>query len=84
MAFDFKKLIRTSADIVEGAPKHYDYVSSDAVTSAGYFPADCGLKATDIVTKVDITVTSGVVTSEVLTPYYISEDSGVLTASAIS
>lgn len=82
MAFDIKKLTRTSSDIVEGAIKRYDYLSSDTITGAGYFPADCGLKAGDIVTKVSITLSSGVITAETETPYYMVLSSGVLTATA--
>lgn len=85
MAFDIKNLTRTSADIVEGAIKRYDYLSTDTITTAGYFPADCGLKAGDIVTKVAITKnSSGVITAEAQTPYYIVVSSGVLTATSFS
>jgi len=86
MAFDIKNLTRTSADIVEGAVKRYDYLSTDTVTSAGYFPADCGLKAGDIVTKVAITKnSSGVITAEAQTAYYIVvSTAGVLTATAFA
>lgn len=83
MAFDYKLLTRTSADIVEGAIKHYDYQSDDAdFTNAGFFPSDIGLKPGDIVRQIIITLDAdGLIASFSAKEYVLIADIyGVLTA----
>jgi hypothetical protein len=84
MAYDIKKLYRTSADCVPGDVRHYDYISSDAITAAGYFPADSALRGGDIVSKLAITVSAGLVSAVARTDYYVTNASdGTLTLVAL-
>lgn len=86
MAFDYKLLTRTSADIVEGAVKHYDYLGKDVdFLNAGFFPSDYILKPGDIVRQIEIGYDSdGLITSYTAKEYYLVADiAGVLTATAL-
>lgn len=85
MAFDIKKLSRVSADIVADCPKVYFYLTTDTITTAGYFPSDCGMKGGDLVSVINITKSSGAVTAVTKKDYYLKSDaSGVLTATALA
>lgn len=86
MAFDKKKLVRTSSGIVAGASEHYDYeVGADTITTAKYFPKDDVLKQGDIITGISKTVSAaGILTAFSKTEYVLVADAaGELTAKAI-
>lgn len=85
MAFDKKKLVRTSSGVVAGAHEHYDYVKgADTVTTKSYFPKNDVLKQGDIVTVIDETITGGIIKKFSTTQYVLVADaSGELTATAI-
>lgn len=85
MAFDKKKLVRTSAGIVAGATEHYDYdAGADTVTTKSYFPKDDVLKQGDIVTAISKTIASGLITKFSKTEYVLVADAaGELIAKAI-
>ena len=81
MAYDVKKLVATSAHIAPEAPVHYDYnlKAAEDITTAGYFPAESGIKEGDIVTKNLYALTDGKVTGLTCTPYVAKVSSGVIT-----
>jgi len=84
MAFDLTKLCRVGSDLAAGSVKRWDYQSSDTVTGAGYFPTTSGIKDGDIVTKIVITKTEGLITAYTNPAYYIKADAdGVLTATLL-
>lgn len=84
MAFTLTQLCRVGSDLVAGSVKRWDYLSSDTITGAGYFPMDCGIKDGDIVTKIIITKTEGLITAYTNPAYYIKADAdGVLTATLL-
>ena len=85
MAFTLKQLCRVGSDLAAGSVKRWDYLSSDTITGAGYFPMDCGIKAGDIVTNIAITLTEGLVTAYTEAKYYMVADAaGVLTATSLT
>ena len=85
MAFDLTKLCRVGSDLAADSVKHYNYVSTDTVTGAGYFPTTSGIKAGDIVTKIAITLTNGLITAYTEAKYYmVANASGVLTATSLT
>lgn len=86
MAYDVKKLVATSAHIAPEAPVHYDYnlKAAEDITTAGYFPAESGIKEGDIVTKNLYALTDGKVTGLTCTPYVAKVSSGVITLVALS
>lgn len=87
MAYDKLKLVRESEHQVAKAPAEYSYIvnAAENIATAGYFPADCGLKAGDKVVKKQLTFSAaGLLTAYAETPYYIvASATGVLTATAI-
>lgn len=87
MAYDHKKLVGTSAHITPEAPVHYDYnlKAAEDITTAGYFPAESGIKEGDIVTKNLFALTSGKITGLTRTTYVAKvSDAGVITLAALS
>lgn len=86
MAYDVKKLVATSAHIAPEAPVHYDYnlTAAETITTAGYFPAESGIKEGDIVTKNLFALTDGKVTGLTCTPYVAKVSAGVITLVALS
>lgn len=85
MAYEKKRLVRTSAGIVADASEHYDYVTNgDTVTEKSYFPKDDVLKQGDIVTAIAKTVSDGILTAFSKTEYVLVADAeGELTAKTI-
>ena len=84
MAFDRTKLNKISNSL-SALPQTFEYVSSDVVTTAGYFPKDEGIKAGDKVILVTITETSGIISKRTDTAYYmIADANGTLTATAFT
>lgn len=72
MAYDFKKLVGTSAHIAPEAPVHYDYnlKAAEDITGEGYFPKESGIQDGDIITKNLFTVSgTGAVTGLTRTVY---------------
>lgn len=87
MAYDYKKLVGTSAHIAPEAPVHYDYnlTAAEDITTAGYFPAESGIKEGDIITKNLFTVSAaGAVTGLTQTVYVATVAAGVITLVALS
>lgn len=87
MAYDHKKLVGTSAHITPEAPVHYDYnlKAAEDITTAGYFPAESGIKEGDIITKNLFALTSGKITGLTRTVYVAKvSDAGVITLAALS
>lgn len=87
MAYDHKKLVGTSAHITPEAPVHYDYnlKAAEDITTAGYFPAESGIKEGDIITKNLFALTSGKITGLTQTVYVAKvSDAGVITLAALS
>ena len=87
MAYDYKKLVGTSAHIAPEAPVHYDYnlKAAEDITTAGYFPAESGIKEGDIITKNLYAVSAtGAVTGLTQTVYVAKVAEGVITLVALS
>lgn len=86
MAYDHKKLVGTSAHITPEAPVHYDYnlKAAEDITTAGYFPAESGIKEGDIVTKNLFALTDGAITGLTCTTYVAKVSAGVITLVALS
>ena len=87
MAYDYKKLVGTSAHIAPEAPVHYDYnlKAAEDITTAGYFPAESGIKEGDIITKNLYAVSAtGAVTGLTQTVYVAKVTEGVITLVALS
>lgn len=87
MAYDYKKLVGTSAHIAPEAPVHYDYnlKAAEDITAAGYFPAESGIKEGDIITKNLYAVSAaGAVTGLTQTKYVAKVAEGVITLVALS
>lgn len=87
MAYDYKKLVGTSAHIASEAPVHYDYnlKAAEDITTAGYFPAESGIKEGDIITKNLFAVgEAGAVTGLTQTVYVAKVTAGVITLVALS
>lgn len=87
MAYDHKKLVGTSAHITPEAPVHYDYnlKAAEDITTAGYFPAESGIKEGDIITKNLFALTDGKITGLTRTVYVAKvSDAGVITLAALS
>jgi hypothetical protein len=87
MAYDYKKLVGTSAHIAPEAPVHYDYnlKAAEDITTAGYFPAESGIKEGDIITKNLYAVSAaGAVTGLTQTKYVAKVAEGVITLVALS
>lgn len=87
MAYDYKKLVGTSAHIAPEAPVHYDYnlKAAEDITTAGYFPAESGIKEGDIITKNLYAVSAtGAVTGLTQTKYVAKVVEGVITLVALS
>lgn len=84
MAYDPKKLVGTSAHIVPEAPVHYDYnlKAAEDITTAGYFPAESGIKEGDIITKNLFTVSGSAITGLTRTVYVAKVSAGVITLAA--
>lgn len=84
MAYDPKKLVGTSAHIVPEAPVHYDYnlKAEEDITTAGYFPAESGIKEGDIITKNLFTVSGSAITGLTRTVYVAKVSAGVITLAA--
>ena len=84
MAYDPKKLVGTSAHIVPEAPVHYDYnlKAAEDITTAGYFPAESGIKGGDIITKNLFTVSGSAITGLTRTVYVAKVSAGVITLAA--
>lgn len=84
MAYDKTKLLCVSGE-TSVLQKGYEYFSSDDVSTADYFPKESGIKAGDYLTKVNITLTNGLVTAYTRTAYYMVADAaGKLTATAVA
>ena len=87
MAYDYEKLVGTSAHIAPEAPVHYDYnlKAAEDITTAGYFPAESGIKEGDIITKNLYAVSAaGAVTGLTQTKYVAKVAEGVITLVALS
>lgn len=84
MAYDPKKLVGTSAHIVPEAPVHYDYnlKAAEDITTAGYFPAESGIKEGDIITKNLFAVSGSAITGLTRTVYVAKVSAGVITLAA--
>lgn len=84
MAYDSKKLVGTSAHIAPEAPVHYDYnlKAAEDITTAGYFPAESGIKEGDIITKNLFTVSGSAITGLTRTVYVAKVSAGVITLAA--
>lgn len=81
MAYDVKKLVATSAHIAPEAPVHYDYnlKAAEDITTAGYFPAESGIKEGDIITKNLFALTDEAISGLTRTVYVATVSSGVIT-----
>lgn len=82
MAYDVKKLVATSAHIAPEAPVHYDYNITDSdedITTAGYFPAESGIKAGDIITQNLFALTGEAISGLTRTVYVATVAAGVIT-----
>ena len=85
MAFNKNYLYRVGSDFVPGSKKHWDYLSTDTITGAGYIPADVGVVAGDQIRKIAVTLTSGLITGYVVTDYYaVADADGVLTLTQLT
>ena len=81
MAYDVKKLVATSAHIAPEAPVHYDYnlKAAEDITTAGYFPAESGIKEGDIITKNLFALTDEAISGLTRTVYVATVAAGVIT-----
>lgn len=85
MAYDHKKLVGTSAHIAPEAPVHYDYNITDSdedITTAGYFPAESGIKAGDIITQNLFALTDSKITGVTRSVFVATVEDGVITLAA--
>lgn len=81
MAYDPKKLVGTSANITPDAPVHYDYnlKAAENIATAGYFPAESGIKEGDIITKNLFALTGEAISGLTRTVYVATVAAGVIT-----
>lgn len=78
MAYDRTKLVHIGG--VAPLPQVWQYFSSDTVTGAGYIPQEEGVRAGDQVEVIDITYSSGLVSSYESNKYVaVADANGVLT-----
>lgn len=82
MAYDKTKLVQVSGGYSE-LPHTFEYTTAETITTAGYFPKDCGIRGGDMVVKIELTKVGNVVSAREDTVYYITNDeNGTLTAVA--